>query len=156
MEKKTIRIGVISDTHGSLNPNVMKIFEGVDYIFHAGDIGSLNIVYDLMEIAPVEAVYGNMDTWQVMEKTKEKVVIPMMGHVIGLAHGGGSPVDIIQRLEQMFKTDNVDVIVFGHTHSPLEERRGKVFFFNPGDGRRTVGIIEISDDGHFRTKLVNL
>jgi uncharacterized protein len=156
MERKSLKIGVISDTHGALKPGVTDAFKGVDLILHAGDIGNLDIIYSLMEIAPVQAVYGNMDSYVVMKETREKVVIPAMGRVIGLAHGGGSPVDIIQRLENQFRNDNVDVIVFGHTHSPTREKRGKILFFNPGDGRKTVGIIEIFETGGIETQIIDL
>jgi len=54
-----VRLGIISDTHGKLPPEVFEVFEAVDHIFHAGDVGSENILTDLEALAPVTAVYGN-------------------------------------------------------------------------------------------------
>ena len=63
-----MQIGIISDTHGNLPSQVFSIFKGVDYIFHAGDIGSQSIIGDLENLCPVFAVYGNIDTWPVISK----------------------------------------------------------------------------------------
>ena len=57
-----MRIGVISDTHNYFDPAIPKIFEGVDHILHAGDVGLMTIIYELESIAPVTAVFGNTDT----------------------------------------------------------------------------------------------
>lgn len=151
-----MKIGCISDTHGHLHPRVFQIFEGVDLILHAGDVGKCAILEDLKSIAPLKAVYGNMDHWDVHHLTKESIIIEKGGHKIGLAHGGGSPTTIIQRLADKFKDEGVDIIVYGHTHKPLGEWIGKVYFFNPGDGKKTVGIINVEDDGEFNTEIITL
>ncbi|MCD4783813.1 MAG: YfcE family phosphodiesterase [Candidatus Eremiobacteraeota bacterium] len=151
-----LKIGVISDTHGCLLPRMKTLFGGVDLILHAGDIGDTGIISELEEIAGIEAVFGNMDNSMVRAKTGEKIVLDKNGCRIGLAHGGGSPYTIIARLENMFRNDNVDIIVFGHTHSPLEEQVGDIFFFNPGDGRKTAGFLEIEEDGNFKTRIVRI
>jgi len=149
-------IGVISDTHGRLDYRVKTLFDGVDLILHAGDVGDMDIIYSLEEIAETKAVFGNMDDYMVRSNTREKIVLEKDGIRIGLAHGGGSPYTIIDRLEKMFRNDNVDIIVFGHTHSPLEEQVGEIFFFNPGYGRNTVGFLEIGENGDFKTRIVKL
>jgi len=151
-----MKIGVISDTHGHFHSQLDILLRGVDLILHAGDIGSLNVLNRLKRIAPVKAVYGNMDNFEVQSNTTIKRVIELNGLRIGLAHGGGSPVDIISRLKKMFGDDNVNIIVFGHTHKPMIDQVGDIFFFNPGDGRRTIGLIELSDEGGFKSKIINL
>lgn len=151
-----MKIGVVSDTHGVLYRRVKELFEGVDLILHAGDVGNLNVLYELFSIAPTEAVWGNMDPLAVREETDERLIIYEKGIAIGVAHGGGSPLDIIDRLWVMFEQDDVDIIVFGHTHRPFAEKINDTFYFNPGSGKETVGFIEIEDDGTFRTKIVEL
>lgn len=149
-----MKIGVISDTHGYLNPRVQEIFNGVDMILHAGDIGKVNIIFDLTGIAPLEAVYGNMDPFEVQDETPSYRVMDLNGVIVGLAHGGGSPRDIKDRLKNMFHKDNVKIIVFGHTHEPCQEWIDGVFFFNPGYGRRSVGLLEIEKDGKFKSEIM--
>jgi putative phosphoesterase len=97
-----------------------------------------------------------MDGPDVMQETKLKAVIGVGGVIIGLAHGGGSPHDIITRLGFMFREDGVKVIVFGHTHCPMGEERDGIFFFNPGDGRKTVGILEIKEGVLFDSRIIEL
>ena len=61
-----MRIGILSDTHGSLPHEVFNIFNGIDYIFHAGDIGDISIIRDLEALCPVFAIYGNIDSWPII------------------------------------------------------------------------------------------
>lgn len=140
---KLMKIGVISDTHGYLAPSIQKHFSDVDLILHAGDVGSLEVLMDLQKIAPLEAVYGNTDNYDVRRETEFKRIIKAGNLTIGLAHGGGSPIDIVERLRGIFKDDNVNIVVFGHTHSSFQKTVNGIFFFNPGYGRTSVGFIEI-------------
>jgi len=132
------------------------MFKGVDLILHAGDIGNLNILYELTGIAPTEAVFGNMDPCNIREETREEIVLKLKGHTIGLSHGGGSPHTIVERLANRFSSRGTDIVVFGHTHEPMERQVGDIFFFNPGYGRKTIGFLELNDNGGFRTRVVKL
>ncbi len=140
-----MKIGVISDTHGLVKDKVFQIFKDVDLIIHAGDIGNLKVIGDLLSIAPVEAVWGNMDPMPVRDQTREKLVLNIEGLTLGVSHGGGSPYDIIERLQNMFYQQKVDIIIYGHTHKPHMEKIKDIFFFNPGYGRETVGILEVKE-----------
>ncbi len=148
-----MKIGVISDTHGYLDSRVEEIFNGVDRILHAGDVGRTGVLLGLEGIAPTDAVFGNMDNSPVMEQTRERLVLDIDGVRIGLAHGGGSPLTIIRRLREMFEKDNVNIIVYGHTHRPEQQEIDGIYFFNPGDGRKNVGIIETDGKGGFFARI---
>lgn len=123
------RIGLISDTHGKLRPEVFDRFEGVDVILHAGDIGSPDIITELEAIAPVHAVHGNTDSFDISAKFGETVAIDVEGKRVIVAHGHllGSPTP--SRLRQAFP--NADIIVYGHTHKPLQDA-GPPLVVNPG------------------------
>ncbi|MCX5668662.1 MAG: metallophosphoesterase [Candidatus Omnitrophica bacterium] len=135
---QSIKIGVISDTHipdrGEHIPEiVLQAFKQVDLIIHAGDIVSLGVIDELKSVcAKVVAVVGNMDQEAVRKKYPVKQVLEILGHRVGLMHGVGSAVNLPQLLKDVFKDDDCDLIIFGHSHKPMNERIGGVLFFNPG------------------------
>ena len=88
-----MRLGVISDTHGLLRPEVFDVFQEVDHILHAGDVGTLDIITALEALAPVTAVYGNTDGWDVREKLPKVAHVQLDGFEIVVTHGDqfGSP-----------------------------------------------------------------
>ncbi|MFQ5681291.1 MAG: metallophosphoesterase family protein [Candidatus Omnitrophota bacterium] len=129
-------IGVISDTHiperaDSIPGGVLKAFRGVDLIIHAGDLTSFSVVEDLGRIAEVRAVQGNMDPAQIASVLPAKRIVKAEEVSIGVIHGGGHPDNIVDFVSRQFGKD-VDVIVFGHSHRPFNERKNGVLFFNPG------------------------
>lgn len=159
-----MRIGVIADTHvpvvaPQVPDEVIKAFQGVDMILHAGDLVSYDVVEQLGKIAKTVAVHGNMDHEAAREKLPDKTVVEVGDFKIGLIHGGGAPWDIVERARAEF--DDVDVIVFGHTHQPMNEVIDGVLFFNPGTptDRRfssilSVGILEVGED--ITTEMIHL
>ncbi len=130
-----MKIGVLSDTHiptGSpaLPPRVFELFSGVDLILHAGDIVSLSVLDELKAIAPVEAVAGNMDDAEVQSRLPRKKILTIGRFRVGLTHGKYK-IDLQrQMIRQEF--DNVDLIVYGHSHAPFWGRENGVYFLNPG------------------------
>lgn len=123
-------IGLISDTHGQLRPQVFDRLEGVDRIFHAGDIGSLDVLAELEALAPVQAVWGNTDGFDVRARVPEVVEVELEGWRFVIVHGHqlGSP-----RTETLLDAHpNADVIVYGHTHRPAVDRVGRRLVVNPG------------------------
>lgn len=129
------KIAVLSDTHipvaaKELPKTVYDGIAGVDMILHAGDILDMQVLDKLSKIAPVRAVCGNMDNDSACSKLPRKDIIKIGDCSIGLIHGWGPPSGLIDLVGRQFK--NVDVIVFGHSHSPLIEKRGGILFFNPG------------------------
>ena len=125
-----MRIGVISDTHGRLRPEVFGHFEGVDHIVHAGDIGHLDILTDLEAIAPVAAVWGNTDDFSIRRVVPESTTLDVDGRTLLVVHGHqvGAPTPRLLAAE----FPDADIVVFGHTHRPLIERLDGRLYINPG------------------------
>ncbi len=125
-----LKIGLISDTHGRLRPEVFPALDGVLRILHAGDVGGAQILVELEAIAPVTAVYGNTDTFELRERLPRVARVEEAGRRIVVAHGDalGSPTPAKLAAEY----PDADVIVYGHTHIPKVERVGRALVINPG------------------------
>jgi len=149
-----IRIGVLSDTHlkephSEFKRIIETHFKEVDKILHAGDFVNRSIAEYLSSQKELIAVFGNMDPQDIREAFPHKRVIEMGGFKIGLIHGGGPPFGIESRVRGAF--DGVDVIVYGHTHTPANHHVTNILFFNPGSPTRsfidrpTLGILSIGE-----------
>jgi len=121
-------IGLISDTHGLVRPGVFLAFEGVDAIFHAGDVGGREVLKILATIAPVQAVFGNTDMrddpglcLHFTDTVGGLTVHVSHGHELG----SPTPAKLLERYD-------ADVIVYGHTHKPLVMTSGGRLVVNPG------------------------
>jgi uncharacterized protein len=121
-------VGLISDTHGLLRPDVFPALEGVELILHAGDVGGQGILDELGAIAPVHAVYGNTDA-PGDPNLRARFALDLEGLSIHVSHGHevGSPT-----AERLLARYTADIIVFGHTHKPLVERAAGRLVVNPG------------------------
>jgi hypothetical protein len=157
-----MRLGIISDTHGLLRPEVFEVFAQVDYILHGGDVGPADLLVELETLAPVTAVYGNMDQFDVRHRCPQVARLELDGFFIAVTHGDqfGSPTP--EKLHQAFP--DADIIVYGHTHRPRLELVDKtVIVMNPGaagprrfDILPSVGIIELETGLPPRARLVPL
>jgi len=125
--EKAIIIGLVSDTHGLIRNSLFEALAGVSLILHAGDVGGRSVLDALSAIAPVLAVYGNVDP--IDGALPESVEIEERGLSIHVSHGHelGSPAPA-----RLLARYTADVIVFGHTHRPLVERDGHRLVVNPG------------------------
>jgi hypothetical protein len=122
-------VGVISDTHGLLRPEIATVFAGVDRILHAGDVGGPAVLAVLSAIARVDAVYGNVDDSHDPALARERVVT-IGGITIHVSHGHelGRPTAALALAKY-----RGDIVVFGHTHQALIERDGSGrVALNPG------------------------
>jgi uncharacterized protein len=146
------RLGLISDTHGRLRPEVLTHFDGVDRILHAGDIGPPGILDDLGMLAPVVAVWGNTDGFDIRHLVPEVADQTIEGRRIVVTHGHqlGSPRPDALRAAH----PQADVIVYGHTHRPLIDRDGGALVINPGSAgdarfglRPTLAILTLREQG---------
>ena len=127
-----LRIGLISDTHGVCHPRVFDLLDGVDRILHAGDVGRPEVLTDLEAIAPVAAVRGNVDRGNT-GGLPDDVVETWVGFRILVTHYGCKAEDVESRYgDRLREGDGIDILVFGHTHSPLVHRMGDVLVVNPG------------------------
>ena len=152
-----MKIGIISDTHipersSEIPPEVFEAFKDVELIIHVGDMVTLDTVEQLKKIAPVKAVHGNMDTPEVQRTFPKKEILEIGKFKIGICHGGGPAGRIISYVRNAFD-QKLDAIIFGHSHTPLCEKREGVLFFNPGSPTDTIfapyrscGIVEINDE----------
>jgi len=150
-----MKIGVISDTHlYSFNDRLEKIvedyFHDVDVILHAGDIVEVEVL-DVFKGTELYAVSGNMDHDSVRRVFPEKRILEIAGRSIGMIHGWGSPSGLEEKIIDEF--EDVDCIVYGHTHHAVNETRDGVLLFNPGSptDRRfsrhnSVGILDIEEE----------
>jgi putative phosphoesterase len=145
-----MKLGIISDTHSRLAPQVHTLFCGVDAIIHAGDIGSDDIFVELQTIAPVIAVRGNMDRHGPVSLYHEFVVTTFFdGISFFIVHDLGTPTVIKKHLLSLIRKYAPHIVVFGHTHKPYIRYIGGILYFNPGSatsGRsgtsESVGLIE--------------
>ena len=140
------RIGLISDTHGMLRPDVFEALAGVELILHAGDVGGDEILDELATIAPVEAVHGNTDP-PGNPRLAAAIDRRIDGLSIHVSHGHELGVPSVDRLLARY---DADVVIYGHTHRGLIERRDGRLVINPGaagprrfDLPATVGLLHL-------------
>jgi uncharacterized protein len=119
------RVGLISDTHGLLRPEAVSFLRGCDHIVHGGDIGRAEVLDELAALAPVTAVRGNNDKGAWAERLGETEFVRIGDVCIYALH------DIAQ-LDIDPGGAGVQVVVSGHSHKPLVERRDGVLYINPG------------------------
>jgi putative phosphoesterase len=157
-----MRLGIISDTHGILRPQVFEIFREVDHILHGGDVGPEDILVELRTLAPVTAVYGNSDGLELRAKLPQVAELELDGFSIVVTHGDqfGSPNPTI--LHEAFP--DAEIIIFGHSHRPLLELVDKtVTVMNPGGAGAprfgippSVGILELEAGIPPRGRIVSI
>ncbi|MBI4000310.1 MAG: metallophosphoesterase family protein [Nitrospira defluvii] len=126
-----MRIGVVSDTHGLFDRAIARHFAGVDHILHAGDIGRREVIEQLAQIAPVTAVSGNVDGFEVSGFPMEQV-IELAGCRIALYHRLYEKGKLTRDGAHFLKRTTPAICVYGHTHQPRAEWREGVLLFNPG------------------------
>ena len=148
-----MRVGVVSDTHGYLNPRVLELLQGVDHILHAGDIGSADIIQGLKAIAPVTAVRGNNDRVGAVAAYPEERLVEFNGKKLLIIHRVKLTKDSSALLPEAFRDRGLHAVVYGHSHIAWLEWRQGVLFFNPGAaGKRrfrtvpSIGILEIGEE----------
>jgi uncharacterized protein len=154
------RIGVISDTHGKLDSAVPEIFQGVDRIIHAGDVGDEAILWKLEDIAPVVAVRGNNDNDTLCVPNERLFLID--DKTLFVLHQFATADKLNKRQQELIERRMLDVVIFGHSHKAyVGEWRGTILF-NPGGAGpkrfslpRTVGILEIKN-GEIEARIVTL
>lgn len=133
-------------------PQIMKAFSNVDMIVHCGDFVTLEVHEGLRRIKELKAVYGNMDSYEIKCILPETELLIINGKRIGVIHGWGSPLGIERRVRRKFS--EVDAILYGHSHEASNKVINGVLFFNPGSGKRSYGILAISND--IRGEITNL
>jgi uncharacterized protein len=153
-----MKIGVVSDTHipqcaPALSKKLLKGLAGVDMIIHAGDLVEISVLEALKAVcADVRAVAGNMDDARISRLLPDTLVFEAGKFRVGVAHGYGPPDGVPAMVRRLFAKEDVDLIIFGHSHNPVCVKKGAPMLFNPGSPTDTIfapyqsyGIIEIGD-----------
>ncbi|MDW7680127.1 MAG: metallophosphoesterase family protein [bacterium] len=147
------KFGIIADTHGTVPAAVFDIFFEVDQIWHAGDIGDLSVIAELETIAPVTGVHGNVDDFPIIHRFPESKLLRLNQSAIFIIHQYWE-----QRRQKYQSSINdsslkIDVIIFGHTHTPYLHKRKSLTLFNPGSAsfprqgyQPSVGILTVDED----------
>ncbi len=151
-----MKIGVISDTHGLLRPEVAPALKGVDQILHLGDVGKIPILKELEKIAPVTAIRGNVDWEGECAKLPETDVVLVEGRYLYMLHD-------LKTLHLDPAVAKFAAVLFGHTHVPNFYTKKDVLYFNPGScGPRrfelpvTIGLLTIKKNGELTPEIVPL
>jgi hypothetical protein len=151
-----MKIGVVSDTHGLLRPEVMATLAGVERILHLGDVGDEGILQELEKIAPVTAVRGNIDREGKCARLPETEILEVQGISIYLLHS-------IEKLDLDPKAAGFSAVLFGHSHKAEIRRHKGVLYFNPGScGPRrfqlpiTMGFLHVGPDETLEPEIIEL
>ncbi len=160
------RIGLLSDTHGWLDPSLLPILEGCDEIWHAGDWGSYGVYEELLGLGKVlRGVSGNIDGWDLRRVLPEDQVFVCCGRVVWLTHIGGTPPGYTPRILSGLSRRRIDVLVCGHTHVVLayRDRARNLLYLNPGAAgkygphkMRTAMVLEWEEGCDPRVQVVEL
>lgn len=154
-----MRILVLSDTHipvvaKKLPSQIEKELASCDVCLHAGDFVDYSLWEQISSKVRTYGVCGNMDSLEIRDKLPSKQIISLEGVKIGLIHGRGAPENLIAYVEKEFAQQYKDlsILVFGHSHTPLDKVIGGKIYFNPGSPTDKVfapynsyGIIEIEE-----------
>jgi uncharacterized protein len=149
-------IGVVSDTHGLLRPEVIPALEGAEHILHLGDVGDFAILKALEKVAPVTAIRGNVDRDGRCGKLPETEVVHFEGQYLYLLHD-------VQTIHLDPAAAKFSVVLFGHSHKPDIRRHKGVLYFNPGScGPRrfslpvTIGMLTVEEGSPPAAEIVHL
>jgi putative phosphoesterase len=145
-----LKIGVISDTHGLLRPEVERCLAGVSHIIHAGDIGAPGVVENLRRIAPVTAIKGNVDKGEWAKRYPDTETVRLAGTCFHILHD-------LKELKANPSQRGIDVVISGHSHRVKVETIGGILFLNPGSAgtRRfklpiTLATLDLNESGELR------
>ena len=139
------RIGLLSDTHAYWDERYTKYFEECDEIWHAGDIGSLEVAQKLAAIKPLRAVYGNIDDFDVVVLTEKVENIKIEGLKIMVTHIGGYPNRYERGIKELIEIERPNIFISGHSHilKVISDPKYSLLHINPGAAGRQ-GIHQIS------------
>jgi len=130
-----MKIGLISDTHGYLDPKVFDYFKDCEQLWHAGDIGSMKVLDQLMKFKPTLAVYGNIDGRELQAVCPKDLKFDCEGLQVWITHIGGRPGRYDREVKQELYRDPPDIFVCGHSHIlkvMVDAKLKKMLYLNPG------------------------
>ena len=128
------KIGLLSDTHGYLDPKVHKYFKDVDEIWHAGDIGQRTVIDQLADFKPLRVVFGNIDDHEMRAEFKETEIFTIDGVKVVLTHIGGYPNRYAPGISNLLEIEQPDLFICGHSHilKVMFDKKLNLLHMNPG------------------------
>ena len=128
------KIGVLSDTHGFFDPKLKKFFSECDEIWHAGDIGNLDVVNKIRKLKPLRAVYGNIDGHEVRVHFNENERFWCEDVEVWLTHIGGYPGKYDRLVRDLIRQKPPDLFICGHSHilKVMYDKKLELLHINPG------------------------
>jgi len=152
-------VGLISDTHipvraRNIPKKVFEVFEKVDFIIHAGDLVQMSVIDELEQLAPVLAVYGNMDGPEIRGKLTKLNSVKIFDWKIGVIHAPGTLFGM-GKMRKIVEQNGFNVLVYGHTHNANIKWEGDTLFINPGSPtsplppfvtKPTVGLLRMTKE----------
>lgn len=158
----SVQVGVVSDTHDRFDPALRKLFAGVDFILHAGDIVGPEVLQALEAIAPVRAVRGNNDDGAWAEPLPAARVERFLEVPVLVVHILGSVEEPTLAVRFLLEAERPRVVISGHSHAPLLQVKDRMLFFNPGSAgparfklKPAAGLLTI-EEGRVRGELFAL
>ncbi len=148
------KIGLLSDTHGYLDPKVLNFFKDVDELWHAGDIGNLETANKLENFKPLRAVYGNIDDFYVRSAHPEVQLFDCEDVHVLMIHIGGYPGRYEKKVRDLIRTEHPTLFISGHSHilKIIYDKKNELLHINPGAAgnngmHRVVTAIKFKIDG---------
>lgn len=134
-----IKIGLLSDTHGWVDPAVYEHFKDADEIWHAGDAGNIDVITELESFKPLRAVWGNCDDFRVRSATKEHLFFVAAGIKVLMLHIGGYPGHYDRHALELINEMKPDLFICGHSHilKVIWDKKFNMLCLNPGAAGRT-------------------
>jgi putative phosphoesterase len=129
-----VRIGLLSDTHGHLDSKLFEFFEECDELWHAGDIGTLDLAEKLRDFRPLKAVWGNIDGPEIRYEFPEKIVFDCQGLKVFMIHIGGHPARYAAGIRKQLQMEKPDLFICGHSHilKCVPDEKLGLIHLNPG------------------------
>lgn len=128
------RILLLSDTHGYLDDRIRSHAMMADELWHAGDIGNIDLSDELKKIKPFRAVYGNIDDHQIRSEFPEHVLFDCEGLTVLMIHIAGTPPKYNPQVKQLLHTNKPELLICGHSHilKVIRDKENNLLFMNPG------------------------
>ena len=128
------KILLLSDSHGYIDKKIIKYFDDIDQVWHAGDIGNIKVCETILKIKPLKAVFGNIDNFEIREKFQEDLNFHCEGLKIYITHIGGYPGNYNKRVKKVIEETRPNVFICGHSHilKVIYDKKNDLLHMNPG------------------------